>query len=299
MAKKGEYIATPMTSWIRTDLKKKEADPVRRYLYRVGEEPFCSTYLNVFADFLYAQNDKARMTLYEGSNLVGAGYPLWSSTFQDISGLELVETIPPNTMSLARRRNLVADNLKNIPLDALQVLAQQFFQLNGRAQKRVQEELAARRLPTEVDIVVQIQSVTAPSLLMTRAISVPTYVSAVRDAQKALDISGSMAKPTVLVVADDESAGLEFKKLADPSWKVVIVTGSATVAASFSIGAMLGMPRRQRETAYQTLLLEIALAQEGVALIGNFSSPLTSFLFLTMERLEYTKSLDGSKFRLA
>ncbi len=269
---------------------------MRRYLYRVGEEPFCSTFLNVFTDFLYAQNDKARLALYEGSNLVSAGYPLWSNTFQDISGLDLVETIPPNTMSLSKRRNLVAENLSTIPLDALQILARQFFQLNGGAQKRVEELRAARGLPTEVDIVVQIQSVASPAARMLKGASVPTYVAAVREAQKVLDISGSMAKPTVLVVADDESMGIEFKKLADPSWKVVIVTGSATVAASFSTGVLAGVPRRQREAAYQTLLLEIALAQEGVALIGNFSSPLTTFLFLTMERLEFTKSLDGSKF---
>jgi hypothetical protein len=287
-----------MTSWIRTDLKKKETDPVRRYLYRVGEEPFCSTFLNVFYDFLYAQNDKARLTLYEGSNLVSAGYPLWSTTFQDISGLELVETIPPNTMTLSKRRPLVAQNAMTIPVEGLQHLARQFFQLNGGAQKRVEELRAARGLPARVDIVVQIQSLMAPAVRAQggRSLTAPTYVAAVREAQKALDISGSMAKPIVLVLADDEAAGLEFKKLADPSWKVVIVTGSATVAASFSTGAMAGLPRRQREAAYQALLLEISLAQEGAVLVGNFSSPLTTFLFLTMECLEYTKSLDGSKF---
>jgi hypothetical protein len=285
-----------MTSWIQTNLKKKDADPVRRYLYRGGEEPFCSTFLNVFGEFLYAQNDKARLALYEGSNLVSAGYPLWSNTFQDISGLDRVETIPPNTMSLSKRRNLVAQNLSTIPVDALQVLARRFFQFNAGALKRIEEQRAGRGLPTEVDIVIQIQSLTAPAIRGARGGTVPTYVAAVRDAQKALDISGSMAKPTVLVLADDEAMGLEFKKLADPSWKVVIVTGSATIAASYSTGAMAAVPRRQREAAYQALLLEIALAQEGVALIGNFSSPLTTFLFLTMERLEYTKSLDGSKF---
>lgn len=271
---------------------------MRRYIYRLGEEPFCSTFLNVFYDFLYAQNDNARLTLYEGSNLVSAGYPLWSTTFQDISGLDLVETIPPATMSLSKRRPLVAQNVASIPVEALQHLARQFFQVNGGAQKKIEELRMARRLPDRVDIVVQIQSLIAPAVRMQggRSLGAATYIAATREAQKALDISGSMASPVVLVLADDEVAGLEFKKLADPSWKVVIVTGSATVAASFSVGAMAGLPRRQREAAYQALLLEISLAQEGVALVGNFSSPLTTYLFLTMECLKYTKSLDGSKF---
>jgi hypothetical protein len=279
-----------MTSWISVPHRRKEARE-RFYTFQTDEEDFCTQFNQYLYAALVAKRAGLPLKVYDQSSSVSIHAPILKRVFQDGSGIEFVDTIQPNGISLNRvQTNRILSSLEGVPQEEFRTLASQILEFNSETRSRI-SELVPKTLPLPLDLGVHIRS-GAP--FGGRAVPIAAYLDAVKDFQK----RSKKTKINLYLFCETAAAYTEFRLKADPSWTVYGEPYEASLFAAYSGPSFKNLGTRQRLAAYDRYVADLSVLQTIPDLIGTMSSSVGKFLYLTHPGLSSFKSLDVQTFSL-
>lgn len=268
-----------MTSWIRVSHKKTE-EKERPFFFQTDEGDIPLQFTNYLYAYMYARNQGRPLTVYDSSNSISANYSLLKSTFQDVDGVTFVDSVIPSATALGpKQQGRLIPFLTGLSVDQLRAASSHLFQWNTPMKAEIFTAMEAAKLPSQIDACIHLRPLAASTARGVPQVNMATYLSAVRQTLK-----GTTNKaPALFVIAESPAYLEEFRKGADPSWKIY-----SLASRSFDINRPT---TRSRVQQYVQFLAEINVALNSTVILSTLSSPVGRFLFL-MSTTEQFKSLD-------
>lgn len=291
-----------MTSWIRKTgtaslMGDPNAEKDKSMYYHTTDDNVAAELLNIFYSFVYANSSDAPLKVYDTSNPLMPNRGFYATTFEDISGLQFVDTQSTRFTSLNKKSMQVLQFIHQFPVGALSHAATQVFKLRKERHEEVvnaintmyvQGHTTSSKVATltkvdydRYDIGIYIRS-------NSKKVPVQPYVAAIRAFQKKYQ----MEKVGVFLMLDDMFMVDELKKVADPSWTLYVAAPAAPKTGSSSSAAQI----RAQQEKNVGFLANISILQNIPHTITSMGSAVGKFLFLTCDDVQKFKTIDTATF---
>lgn len=274
-------LATRMTSWIRVPPMKRPEQ--KGLFFETSDAGFCTNFNQYLYGFIYSLNEDKPLYIYDYANPVAINYPLIKNTFVDISGVTYTDGMMASVSSIRRVMPRVMENVRAMPMPTVRAIAQRIFQWNESILTTL-KGIIGQSLPKSFDLGIHIRVGDRITTRDKRSIPVQDYVNAAKKFKKD-DMS-------IFLMSDSVNAIAEFKKKADPSWKIYTLPSSLPNPDGHLQAQFNRAPSRARLAAYHSFMAELLVMQSIPEIISTFSSNVGRFLYYTVEYPERIISLD-------
>jgi hypothetical protein len=256
-----------MTSWLKTGpAKKKEEDVVKPFLFETDDAGLCSQFNAYLYAMTYSVAEKSPLLVNDTANVVSLRFPLIKNTFVNPDTVSFTDTNLLSSISLKRRRQALSSYILGLTPSHLREAGRNILQWN-------EEALQPTIDVSGIDIGVHIRTF-GPN--QAKNIPIEQYIKAVQAFQK----SSKKTSLTVFVMSDSVQRFEEFKRLKNPSWRIV-TAGTPPNLGAHSQRDFNAAPPRQRMAAYKEFLGELQVMQQLPQIICSFSSNVGKFLYLS------------------
>ena len=247
-----------MTSWIKVPLKKAD-ETERPYFFQVNTsgDDFCVQFNTYLYAYMYAKSNNKKLVIYDKSNSISANYELLREPFRLPSGVDYSDSILPSAISLSGRQSRLVNFLSSVVPDDLSEAAANLFQWSDNMLLEIETLIKSMSIPEEFDIGIHIPQG-----------QVSIYIETVKTQVK----RAGLVNPVIFVVAPALLIQ-EFKRRADPSWRVTFLPDTRQPASRVASRVRLAM--------YTQFLAELYILQSAPVLISSLADSKGRFLYLT------------------
>lgn len=271
-----------MTSWIRQPRPvgaREELDVV----FQTGLGGFCSQFNQYLYHVQYSRRLGKTLFLKDTPNCLSADYTLIRSTFQDISGVKYVETLPAKAPTQDMK---VFDAISRTPRETLRAAAQEVLRWRPELEAQIQTILSAANLPTKYDLGLHIRSGDKKPVPLDR------YLRAIDQ-----HAAGARAKSLNVFIACDNSTILkEFQARTKGSPHNFVVIGGDHPAGGHIQSVFNAKSFDDKFNDAMVFFTELYILQKCPAIVCTLSSSVGKFLYLTAASVRAFKSLDLADF---
>ena len=272
-----------MTSWVNMRSPvKKTAEPLPAFYYATSEKGITRSFIDLLVSYITAQKNAERLHVYDKSSLMGDTFSLFEGVFEKTAAITFLKTpSPANNLENSLQESLPL--VTSIRPNRLRELTSELFRWNGVILNRIRERMEQIGISrTLFDVGIHLRS--------NLTIPVKNYVEEVRKYQKMTN-----KKNISLFITTDSFVLLElFRKLADPTWKIVSLCSKET--KSYDPNDIKDLAFEKKRKWLDTFLTELFIMQHTPYVLLNLTTAVGQFLYLTTRSQfpsESIVSLDG------
>ena len=279
-----------MTSWINTKPRSKLPTKELGYTFVTTQAGFCLQFNNFFYAYLYAVSKERKLFVTERSSALGFNVPFLKSVFKNNNNIEYTDyqmvqhPVYDSKIAYSYIYSLTHTNLRE--------QAKKFFEFNNTKLEECDVFLSNyANIPKKFDLGIHIRSGDKITTREMSAIPISSYITAIKDMQK----KSGLETLDIFVMTDNFSLFLKLKELADSSWSLFTLD-SPTQVGHIQESFNTYLTKKEKQYEFNKFLTELLIMQNCPMHICTLSSNVGRFLYLTVESLEYFKSLDVPNF---
>lgn len=279
-----------MSSWgqpNQSQFKLKYTD----IFYRVSKFGHGSNFQNFLKCLLFSKHLKKPLYLCDTTNNISETLHLILDTFESIPNVKYTNK---KGLTVFEDKLIELNNfLSKLSPDDIYREARVIFKWSQKIQSIINSTLSESAFP-QFDLGVHIRTGDKITSGEMKAISLDTYVAAIREAQT------SMGKSTmsIYVMTDNSSIISQLKAISDPSWSLYYLEPPIKAETGHDQATYNKRSVNDKMASYHHFLTEIHILQRCPYIVCTYSSNIGRFLFMTREPGVEIKSLDWPVFTI-